>query len=40
VLVVLVRARLPKDTKYVAPAEDATVASKLIDKTNPPTDDE
>jgi hypothetical protein len=38
--VVLVRARLPKDTKYVAPAEDATVASKLIEKTNPPADDE
>jgi hypothetical protein len=42
--VVLVQARLRKGTKYVAPTENATiaalVASKLIDKTNPPADDE
>ena len=42
--VVLIQVRLRKGTKYVAPAEDATVAavvaSKLIDKTNPPADDE
>jgi hypothetical protein len=42
--VVLVQARLNKSTKYVAPTQDTTlaaiVARKLIDKTNPPADDE
>jgi len=40
---VLLHARLPKGTKYAAPAEGETAAAigtrRLVDKSNPPADD-
>ena len=41
---VLVQARIPRGTKFVAPAEgeeiaEAIAARKLVDKTNPPVDE-